>query len=339
MTVEWLIRLDAICQGTYIRKRIQYVLLSKVARLLFYPIDIIIGLPRMWYIIYKMQCSHPIKRPIGLAIVAIAKNESGNIAEWVAYHQAVGVERIYLYDNDSTDGMKSCIPKFIDNKYVIYNQIHGQCKQFSAYCHGLWNYGRECRYMAFIDCDEFLTPLQHTYKITDILDNLFANDPKAGGVLVNWCMYGSSHFEKEPNGLLIDNFVYRAMIGKKGTDVTKTILRPECALMWNHPHFPIYRLSYHGIDLTGKINNGFWNKIEEYSLLQINHYFTKSREQWIKRRAQGKADLGAADTRSIKEFEEHDNNDIIDNSAKYFSETTKSILKKQEVLPWFDVTK
>lgn len=326
MTTEWLIRLDTICQGATIRQRIPCAFIRKIARLFFYPIDILVGLPKMWYIIHKMQCKSPTKRPIKLAIVAIAKNESENIAEWVAYHQAVGIDRIYLYDNDSTDNMKSHIQRFIDNKYVIYNQIHGQRKQFSAYCHGLWNYGRECKYMAFIDCDEFLTPLDHNVRITDILDKLFAQDPKAGGVLINWCMYGSSYFEKKPNGLLIDNFLYRAQIGKKGTDVTKTILRPECTLMWNHPHFPVYRLTYHGIDLTGRINNGFWNKIDEYSLLQINHYFTKSREQWIKRRSQGKADLGVTDKRSIKEFEEHDNNDIIDTSAQYFSETTKKIL-------------
>lgn len=237
MTSETLIRLDTLIHGARKREKIRSYLLRKIVRCIYYLFDIILGFPKMWFIIRKMNCGDPNKRPIGLAIVAIAKNESEYIAEWVAYHKAVGVDRIYLYDNDSTDNMKDSIQKFIDDGFVIYNQIHGACQQFPAYCKGLWKYGRECKYMAFIDCDEFLTPVHYGNKIIDLLDHLFTQFPKAGGVLINWCMYGSSHFEKKPDGLLIENFVYRANIGKKGTNVTKTILRPECALMWDHPHY------------------------------------------------------------------------------------------------------
>ena len=323
---ETIIRLDTLIYGLRKRDRIRNNFLQKVVRLLYYPLDIIFGLPKMWSIIRKMGCGNPKERPVGLAVVAIGKNESEYIAEWVAFHKAVGVERIYLYDNDSTDGMKDCIQKFIDEGFVVYNQIHGSCQQFPAYCKGLWDYGRECKYMAFIDCDEFLTPLQYGANIVEILDNLFFKYPKAGGILVNWCMYGSSRFQKKPKGLLIDNFVYRANIGRQGTNVTKTILRPECSLMWDHPHYPVYRIGYYGIDTTGKRNNGFWNEIEGYKLLQINHYFTKSKEQWIKRRSQGKADLGTTDTRTLEEFYAHDNNDVLDESAKKYSNKVKILL-------------
>lgn len=326
MTAEWLIRLDTLIGGSHQRDKIKNPFLRKIARLFYYPVDILLGLPKMWTIIRKMKCKTGVDCPIGLAIVAIAKNESEYIAEWVAYHQAVGVDRIYLYDNDSTDGMKACIQIFIDDGYVVYNQIHGSCQQFNAYCQGLWTYGKKCKYMAFIDCDEFLAPVKYGDNLCKILDDLFAIHPKAGGVLVNWCMYGSSHFETKPDGLLIDNFVYRAKIGKEGTNVTKSIIRPFCTLMWNHPHYPIYRLGYQGIDMTGKVNNGFWNEIDDYHLLKVNHYFTKSREQWVKRRSLGKADLGKEDKRTMNEFEAHDNNDILDESAKKYSEKVKYIL-------------
>ena len=328
MLAEIIVRLDTLICGARKREKISNKLLRKIVRLIYYPLDIILGLPKMWNIIRKMNCKNPEERPIGLAIVAIAKNESDYIAEWVAYHKAVGIDRIYLYDNDSTDNMKGCIQKFIDDGFVIYNQIHGSCQQFPAYCKGLWDYGHECKYMAFIDCDELLTPVHFGDKITDILDHLFTQFPKAGGVLVNWCMYGSSHLEKRPEGLLIDNFVYRANIGKKGTDVTKTILRPECALMWDHPHYPVYRIGFYSIDTIGKKNYSFWNDIKEYKLLQVNHYFTKSKEQWIKRRSQGKADLGSTDTRTLEEFYAHDNNDILDESAKKYNKQVKIILNE-----------
>jgi len=327
MTAQCLIKLDTLIGGVRQRDAIKIPVLKKLARLIYYPIDLLLGFPKMWCIKYKMAHSHGSGlTPVKLAIVAIAKNESEYIAEWVAYHQAVGVERIYLFDNDSTDGMKNNIRPFIDEGFVVYQQIHGTCQQFNAYCQGLWKYGRECKYMAFIDCDEFLTPVKHGDNIVSILDDLFAKHPQAGGVLVNWCMFGSSHYEKKPDGLLIDNFVYRAEIGKEGTNVTKSIVRPQNTLMWNHPHFPVYNLWNYGIDMTGKKNNGFWNEIDDYHLLKVNHYFTKSKEQWIKRRSQGKADLGSDDKRTMKEFEAHDNNDVLDNSSKAYSNQVKKIL-------------
>ena len=49
---------------------------------------------------------------------------------------------------------------------------------------------------------------------------------------------------------------------------------------------------------------------DSYILLRINHYFTKSKEQWIKRRSLGRAPLGANHKRSLEEFYLHDNNDL-----------------------------
>lgn len=329
MTAQWLIKLDALIYGAQKRDNIRNVFLKKMVRVLYYPIDLLLGIPKMLVIMYRMRHSKGSGlAPVRLAIVAIAKNESEYIAEWVAFHQAVGVERIYLYDNDSTDGMKGKIQKFIESGFVIYNQIHGPRQQFNAYSQGLWKYGKECKYMAFIDCDEFLTPVKFGDDIVGILDGLFAKYPKAGGVLVNWCMFGSSHYAKKPEGLLIDNFVYRAEIGKEGTNVTKSIVRPSCTLMWNHPHYPIYRLDYHGIDLAGRLNDSFWNEVDDYHLLKVNHYFTKSKEQWIQRRSQGKADLGADDKRTMNEFVAHDNNDVMDESAKAYSFQVQEILNK-----------
>ena len=51
-----------------------------------------------------------------LAIVAIAKNESDYIREWVAFHKAVGVDNIILFDNDSTDDTVEVLKPYIRSK-------------------------------------------------------------------------------------------------------------------------------------------------------------------------------------------------------------------------------
>lgn len=304
---------------------------NKLSRILYRAYllvtDFIIGIPKMKSIIKNMNCGDPSQRPIKLAAVVIAKNESEYIAEWVAYHIVQGFEKIYLYDNDSTDNMKECLQPFIDKGIVVYHQIHGTKQQGNAYTHALHNYGRECKYMAFIDCDEFLTPCKYGDKITDILDRTFDKYPKAGGIAVNWCMYGSSNLEDKPEGMLIENFLWRAEIGKPGTQIIKTVVRPEYCLKWIHPHYPVYRLGYDGIDFGGNIVKMWENPIKEYKGLMICHYFTKSKNQWIKRRKMGQASTGANKPRPIDDFYRHDNNDILDNRAEVYKERVLNFLK------------
>ena len=260
-----------------------------------------------------------------LGIVAIAKNESEYIAEWLAFCIANGVEQIYLYDNDSTDSMPTIIKKFAKKGYVTYNTIHGEKQQGKAYNDAIKRYGKECKYIAFIDCDEYLQTVDSSCTIVEELDRLLGKNNAQAGVAVNWVMYGSSNYLKKPEGMCFEKFTMRANIGKEGTTVIKTIVRPECVLSYNHPHMPKYKIGFYSINTEGKRVDTWYNNIKEYKSLRLNHYFTKSKEQWITRRAMKRADTGT--TRSIEEFHKHNNNDIIDKSALIYIDKVKEILK------------
>ena len=51
-----------------------------------------------------------------VVICAMAKNEHKYINEWVAHYVKLGIDKIYLYDNDDLD--KPFIGDFIDKKYL-----------------------------------------------------------------------------------------------------------------------------------------------------------------------------------------------------------------------------
>lgn len=76
-----------------------------------------------------------------LSIVAIAKNESDYIGEWLAFHKLIGVEKVFLYDNDSTDNMREVLEPYIADGFVVYNEVHGKRKQCDAYEDALRRYG------------------------------------------------------------------------------------------------------------------------------------------------------------------------------------------------------
>ena len=326
-TPAWLMTLDVISRGNRIRERwnVHSSFWGKFIRIIFYFYDIVIGLPKMFYLIEKINLKK--NRRNVVAVVAIAKNESEYIREWVAYHRAVGIDKIYLYDNDSTDGMLSCIKDFIDSQFVVCEPIHGQCRQMDAYNHALQHYGKECKYMAFIDCDEFLTPLDDRVPLIELLDDFFENHSKASALAVNWCMFGSSNLEVKPNGMLIENFLWRANIGREGTNVIKSIISPSKTLFFDNPHYAVYRFGYSAYDIFGQRVDTWMNLVPVYKAIKINHYFTKSKQQWIKRRSIGKADLGSDDQRTLQEFYNHDNNDVLDKSSLKYLKKTKKIMK------------
>lgn len=82
----------------------------------------------------------------------------------------------------------------------------------------------------------------------------------------------------------------------------------------------MYYFGYYSIDETGRKVTGWFKLNNNIKLLRINHYFTKSKEEWIARRSIGKADAkDRTKTRTMQEFYEHDNNDIYDASALYYS--------------------
>ena len=50
---------------------------------------------------------------INLAIVAILKNESPYVLEWVEYHRSIGFQKFFLYNNDSTDNVKELLAPYV----------------------------------------------------------------------------------------------------------------------------------------------------------------------------------------------------------------------------------
>ena len=256
-----------------------------------------------------------------LAVVVIVKNEEPYIREWIEYHRLAGISHIYLYDNGSTDKTAEYVRPYADEGFVTMTYFPGRGMQTAAYNDALKKYGKDCRYMAFIDADEFLFSVKPGRKLPEVVEEIMKENPKACGLAVNWAMFGSAGFKERPkSGGVLSNYVYRAGPGERGTDCVKTIVRPETVYRYNHPHFPEYMLGGFSVDENGRRAEGSRNPGPEPVRIRVNHYFTKSEEEWIERRKLGKADKkDEKDVRTIDEFYRHDNNDVFDDSMSAFA--------------------
>jgi len=116
-----------------------------------------------------------------LAVVTCSKDESLYLLEWIEFYRLMGVDHIYFYDNGSTDNTKSLLGPYVDIGYVTYTYIEGRGKQLEAYNNAL-TIGREnCRWMAFIDMDEYIVPIGSNKKIIDAVNDIIGGGRQGCG--------------------------------------------------------------------------------------------------------------------------------------------------------------
>ena len=254
-----------------------------------------------------------------LSVVAILKNEAPYVREWIEYYRLLGATKFYIYDNDSQDSVKEAISDYIDSGIVVYKYFPGKCRQNMAYTDAINNYASKTRFMAALDLDEFIVPIDDKLTLIDVLKNIVRRKPYAAGVAIPWLMYGSSHHKKRPQGLVIDNYLYRAQDSFMLN--IKTVFNPRLANGYNNPHYPIYKYGAFSINENGHIIIGKYDHHKSCKQIRINHYFTKSEEEFRAKVARGSADK--TPDRSFDNFVQVDKNDIYDGIMLKYSKQIK----------------
>ncbi|MQB41152.1 glycosyltransferase family 2 protein [Rhizobium sp. ICMP 5592] len=269
-----------------------------------------------------------------LGIAAIMKNEAPYILEWVAFHRSLGISGFIIADNVSDDGSSELL-KALDEvgliKRIEYRTPLGQAPQLPAYIEIIEKFKDEFKWLAFIDADEFIVPIDSSKGLETVLANL---DDDVGALAINWAIYGSSGRNDAGSGLVIERFTNRAEKDCAINRHYKTVLRCKAYLSnENHPHGfklqPGYRLVHPSgepvaFDKPG--NSGNSSDID-WSLLRLQHYVIKSQAEFLKKKvARGRA-MTSQNPRDLTFFRQHDRNEIADRMRPDFIAATKRELE------------
>lgn len=219
-----------------------------------------------------------------LSLVAIVKNEHPYIKEFIHFYRLNGVDHFYFYDNESEPPLKEVLTDYASICTVI--PIPGEQKQTTAYNHYIRHFGKESVWAAFFDIDEFILTKQHS-SIKHYLETLpFASDC----VSVNWVIFGNGGHEKQPEGgFVIDH--YRYSEGKQHKNV-KSIVKTAAVRKFDHPHFPKLKFFRKHTNAKGDKMKGAENVMETTDVIQLNHYFTKSLEEFQRKLHSKRPDNG-----------------------------------------------
>ncbi len=238
-----------------------------------------------------------------LAVCAIAKNEGPYFKEWIEWHLSQGVEKFYIYDNESTDCTKEVLAPYIESGVVDYTFFPGEKKQLAAYDDCFENHRLETRWLAVIDLDEFIVPIQDQ-SIPDFLRRM----EKFSVVEINWLVYGSGGAKsKEPGGVM-ERFRKHSLPEHRLNTHVKSICDPRrvCTMTGCHE---AARISGRAADSHGvPVTKGRADRVPQQDVIRINHYAIKSYEEFLGKRARGRARVNSL--RDMSYFDKYDLNDI-----------------------------
>jgi hypothetical protein len=217
-----------------------------------------------------------------VSILAILKDEAPNMEEWLCHHMAIGVDHFFLYDNGSTDELHDVLKPYVDHGVVttVYFPMRGL--QRDANNHVVRFFGDTTEWIAYVDIDEFLVP-ENDESISDVM----ARYPDAEQVLVSRKEFCYSGNRTPVEGLVTEAYrEYSENVPRMGTSqvLAKPVVRPRgMARVGIHN-----ALTVHGrtVNSAGQATDEEATVIEDpsYANLQMNHYFTKSWEEFQAKR-------------------------------------------------------
>ncbi|GFP91560.1 upf0392 protein rcom_0530710 [Phtheirospermum japonicum] len=91
-----------------------------------------------------------------LCVCTMVWNQAPSIREWIMYHSWLGVERWFIYDNNSDDGLEKIIEELDLENYNVTRRVWPWIKtQEAGFSHCALRAKDECNWVSFMDVDEY----------------------------------------------------------------------------------------------------------------------------------------------------------------------------------------
>lgn len=226
-----------------------------------------------------------------IAIAAIIKNEGAYLKEWIEYHRIVGIEKFIIYDNGSEDNTKEVLQPYIDIGLVDYTWFPGYKMQYRVNNHAIKKWKNLVKYIAIVDIDEFIVPVKYDtimQVINDVECIMKSKKKLFIGLVIKWVNYGFNGFYSKPDGLITENYQKTDGISK----CHKTLFNPRMVIRYQ-THDGTYIFNNFGVDENGEEVTGFVDPAKAtVNKIRINHYWTKSYEEYLRKYSKGGAISG-----------------------------------------------
>lgn len=214
------------------------------------------------------------------AICAIIKDEHLFLKEWIDWHLCLGFDAIHLFEDKGSKSHEEICVKY-NNVYLrryeddeeiqeILSDQGSSHRQLLLYTWFGDTYREQYDWVAFIDIDEFIV-----FKNEYNLQKLCKEFESYSAVLMNWRMIGASGHIKRPTVPVMEAYtIVEDFLSQDMGYLYKSLCNLNKWQGMEHLHLA-----------KGSVNTNHKPDIHEicYDKVILNHYFTKSWEDWCDR--------------------------------------------------------
>lgn len=249
---------------------------------------------------------------MGTTLLATMRDEAPFILEWVAYHQAIGFERIIVFSNDCIDGTDKILSALETAGQVIHVPHKPApeklvAEQISQYVleHDLIPDGE---WVIWLDADEFLNIREGQGTVNDLI----AATGSARGMCISWRVFGDAGQGSFSGSFIAEPFTSCAEPGEAWQNV-KTLFQMGPDVVELFQHKPILSTTFWKQGRTFLSSSGktlsqksqymkLWSQGKKrgkiatdeagWDIAQINHYAVRTKRLFEYKKARGR--IGAA---------------------------------------------
>jgi glycosyl transferase family 2 len=225
------------------------------------------------------------------AVVTSMRDDGIVLLEWIAHYRALGFEGIFIYSNDNEDGSAELLRHlaelgeitFLENVTSVNHEI-----KIAEHAIQFLPELRDFEWVFFADSDEFLVPGpafgNSVHNVVDAVRERFPERPP-DVILYNWKVFVSgSDYARRP-GLLLERYQYGY-----SEEHVKPFARLAAVYSMRHNHVP--KMKPPGLCLNSSLapvaNPGPRGQMSpDYGGGQVNHYWTRSFEEFSLKKARG----------------------------------------------------
>jgi predicted O-methyltransferase YrrM len=265
-----------------------------------------------------------------LSVCAIFKNETPYLAEWIEYHNMIGVQHFYLLNNnrDHREAL-SVLQPYMDRGLVTH--IHypsTEAPQVPGYNEVLKSLGHETKWLAYIDIDEYI---YHDHGHLYPLLSDYEQDPRCSALVLHWTCFGSSGHLTKPE-LHTEAYRFRCPLIDPGHTMVKSIIRPDRTDHMFTPHSAVPKVGFSNMNtyheaIEMDFNGHIINHKPSHNRARINHYITRSEQEFKEKIARGIACGPSPDWRPLIWDKVHESATVYDDSMLRFVPHIKDRLK------------
>lgn len=226
------------------------------------------------------------------SICVIVKDEQRNLPEWVEYNLTLGFDDIYVFEDYYSTSHRECLNPYpqchlikvcdiwrskAEIPFGVMRNYNAMRTQDAVFWYFLNNYRDRTDWCAFIDPDEFIMTEDGV-----TLDCLIKEFKDEKGIYLAWRTYNANGYVKRPSLPTIEAYTtYREnTMDNAGWDF-KSFVNMHKAECWDNIH-----KIHDGVNTRGQ-HSVRDNELLVYDKAWINHYYTKSWEDWVMRLKRG----------------------------------------------------